>query len=357
MRRIKLTVAAAVTAAAAVGLAACSSGGSSASSTSAKSSGTVEFTAFGGSGQQAEAEAWLQPFEKSTGIKVTQDSPTDYAKVQQMVKAKHVIWDVVEAGTDYGLTGNSTLTNINCQVVSCSQFNGGEFKTLQQGVPLFVFAYTLAYNTNKFEGSAAPTSFADIFNTKKYPGKRDVDASGDLQGLLEAALLADGVPRDKLYPLDVNRALKKLDTIRSSLVFYQDAQQCINDVESGNSVMGMCYNGRVTLAKGQGEPIDRTYNQQIQYTDYLMIPKGAPDEANAQKLVAWITSAAHNGNISNYIAYAPANPKATATGKYSAEVVTKHEGTGVQAPIKVDLPWWNANRSKLDETVGAWLAK
>jgi len=220
MRRIKLTVAAAVTAAAAVGLAACSSGGSSASSTSAKSSGTVEFTAFGGSGQQAEAEAWLQPFEKSTGIKVTQDSPTDYAKVQQMVKAKHVIWDVVEAGTDYGLTGNSTLTNINCQVVSCSQFNGGEFKTLQQGVPLFVFAYTLAYNTNKFKGSAAPTSFADIFNTKKYPGKRDVDASGDLQGLLEAALLADGVPRDKLYPLDVDRAFKSLAKIKPSVAVW-----------------------------------------------------------------------------------------------------------------------------------------
>jgi putative spermidine/putrescine transport system substrate-binding protein len=356
MRRIKLAAVAAVTAGAAVALAACGSGGSSASSTSAKSSGTVIFTAFGGSGQAAEASAWLYPFQKQTGIKVTQDSPTDYAKMQQMAKAKHVIWDVVEAGTDYGLSGNPTLTNINCKVVECSQFSG-DIKVLPQGVPLFVFSYTLAYNTDKFKGSDVPSGFADFFNTKKFPGKRDVDASDDMQGMLEAALLASGVPRDKLYPLDIPRALKELDKIRSSLVFYKDAQQCINDVESGNSAMGMCYNGRVTLAKDQGEPIDEAWGQQIQYTDYLVIIKGAPDTANAQKLISYITSAAHNGNISNYIAYAPANPKAKATGKYSAETPLEHESTGTQAAIQVNLPYWNKNQATLNEQVGAWLAK
>jgi len=33
-------------------------------------------------------------------------------------------------------------------------------------------------------------------------------------GSLEPALMADGVPRNKLYPLDVDRALKKLSELK-----------------------------------------------------------------------------------------------------------------------------------------------
>jgi putative spermidine/putrescine transport system substrate-binding protein len=350
--RGRLAALAAIAAAAATLLTAC--GGASSSGGGTAAAGGVEFTAFGGSGQQAEASAWLTPFAKSTGITVTQDSPTDYAKVQQMTKSGHGIWDIVEGGADYGLSGNATLASIDCKVVDCSAFTGS-FKVYPQGVPLFVFSYTLAYNTTTYKTSP-PTSFADLFNTKKFPGKRDVDGADNLVGLIEAALIADGVPRDKLYPLDLNRAFRKLDTIRSSLVFYQDAQQCISDVAAGNAVMGMCYNGRVTLAQQQGEPIAQTWGQQIQFCDYLFIPKDAPDPANAQKLIAYITSAAHNGDISNYIAYSPANPGANPNGKYAADVPTKHEEAGANAPIVPDLVWWSQHQPGLDEKISAWLS-
>ncbi|ODV43375.1 hypothetical protein AWV79_17990 [Cupriavidus sp. UYMMa02A] len=39
---------------------------------------------------------------------------------------------------------------------------------------------------------------------------------------LEFALLADGVPKDKLYPIDVQRALKSLDRIKKNVVKWWD---------------------------------------------------------------------------------------------------------------------------------------
>jgi putative spermidine/putrescine transport system substrate-binding protein len=53
---------------------------------------------------------------------------------------------------------------------------------------------------------------------KGFPGTRAL--RNDPQTVLEAALLADGVPRDKLYPLDVDRAFKKLEQIKPDIAVW-----------------------------------------------------------------------------------------------------------------------------------------
>jgi putative spermidine/putrescine transport system substrate-binding protein len=328
--------------------------GGDSDASSSSSGGSVVYTGFGGSGQEAATKAWFDDFSDSEGITVNQDDPTDYAKLQQMVKADAVTWDVVQGGTDYGVEDNETLTDIDCTVVACDEFTGA-FPVYSQAVPLYIFSYVLAYNTDTFSDAAAPTGFSDLFDTDTYPGKRAVDGANGLIGLLEAALLADGVARDALYPLDVDRALTKLDTIKDDLVFYQDAQECITNVASGEDALGMCYNGRVTLAAEEGQPIDIAWGQQIQFCDYVFIPKGAPDEQNAQKLIAYIASAEHAGDIADAIPYAPANPSASASGKYADDVPTANELTGDDAPITPDMDWWNANREDVLEKVTEWM--
>ena len=61
--------------------------------------------------------------------------------------------------------------------------------------------------------SRARSRWADLFDTAKIPGKRTF-YKWSAPGVLEIALLADGVAPDKLYPLDLDRAFKKLDTIK-----------------------------------------------------------------------------------------------------------------------------------------------
>ncbi|MQA95884.1 MAG: hypothetical protein GEV11_14990 [Streptosporangiales bacterium] len=53
--------------------------------------------------------------------------------------------------------------------------------------------------------------------------KRAIEGSpSPTTGTYEAALLADGVPADKLYPLDTQRALKVYDRIKNDAVYWGD---------------------------------------------------------------------------------------------------------------------------------------
>src|SRR4030095_15217409 len=84
-------------------------------------------------------------------------------------------------------------------------------------VPNMKSALLLAYNTETYPDNP-PSSWADFFDTEKSPGTRG--GQNDVnQGALEAALLADGVAPEDLYPLDYDRAFAKLDTLGDDLTF------------------------------------------------------------------------------------------------------------------------------------------
>ena len=68
-------------------MSACSSGGAAAGSST-----TVTFISWGGSYQEAETKAWIDPFQQESGVHVIQDSPTDYSKLRTMVEARRVSW-------------------------------------------------------------------------------------------------------------------------------------------------------------------------------------------------------------------------------------------------------------------------
>jgi hypothetical protein len=68
------------------------------------------------------------------------------------------------------------------------------------------FAQIYAYRTDVFKG-AKPNSWADFWDATKFPGARTMPAgSGGLAPDLEAATLAMGVPLDKVYPIDIDKA-------------------------------------------------------------------------------------------------------------------------------------------------------
>jgi putative spermidine/putrescine transport system substrate-binding protein len=64
------------------------------------------------------------------------------------------------------------------------------------------YGQCIAYRTDAI-GGRKPESWADFWDTEAFEGGRAmVSPDGDLPEL-EFALLADGVPMDQLYPLDV----------------------------------------------------------------------------------------------------------------------------------------------------------
>jgi hypothetical protein len=93
--------------------------------------------------------------------------------------------------------------------------------------------------------------------------------------MLEIALLADGVPFDKLYPLDVDRALRKLDPIKKNAVWWTTNSQSQQLMIDGECVLGILNNGRIYDAVQKGAKIGIEWAQNLQSVDYLVVPKGS----------------------------------------------------------------------------------
>lgn len=75
----------------------------------------------------------------------------------------------------------------------------------------------MGYRTDAFQG-AVPVGWADFWNTKKFPGDRALGGAGPGTPELEFALMAAGVPPDRLYPIDIEKAFASYNKIRSSVV-------------------------------------------------------------------------------------------------------------------------------------------
>ena len=178
--------------------------------------GEMVFTSWGGTTQEAQTKSWAEPFAASSGIKVLQDGPTDYGKLKAMVDAKNVTWDVVDVEMDFAIKAakDGLLEPIDFAAVPKADLDP-RFSN-EHAVGSFYYSFVLAWNKGAVSGE--PKSWADMFDTKKFPGKRTF-YKWSAPGVIEIALLADGVPADKLYPLDLDRAFKKLDTIKSDIVW------------------------------------------------------------------------------------------------------------------------------------------
>lgn len=73
--------------------------------------------------------------------------------------------------------------------------------------------------------------------------------------MLEAALLADGVPMDELYPLDLDRAFAKLDTIKDDIVWWTKGAEPSQMLSTGEADYALAWSGRIATAKDEGSPL------------------------------------------------------------------------------------------------------
>ncbi len=195
------------------------SAGCSSDSASSATDATIAFVAYGGDGQKAMIKDWQEPYTRSNpGVKFVNTSPPDIAQVKAQVQNNAVQWDVVAVAPAAAQQNCGTL-------FEPLTFTGLDTTDLVKGavgkcyIANFINATPFAYRTDAFpDPSKAPKTIADFFDLQKFPGQRGL-LTNVQNGLLEYALLADGVTPDGMYPLDVDRALAKLGTIRKSTTF------------------------------------------------------------------------------------------------------------------------------------------
>jgi hypothetical protein len=182
-----------------------------------KGSGEVRIATFGGLMQEVQQKAYFEPFEKITGIKVRAFPGSDATKVKAMVETGNVEWDMAQLsrGSIMNLQKRGDyFEKIDYDIVDPGVEAQYRF---EYGLEMLVWAQVLAYRTDAFKG-AVPSGWADFWDTKKFPGDRAMFGtnSGGWPEM-EFALMAAGVPADKLYPIDIDKALASYSKIKKDV--------------------------------------------------------------------------------------------------------------------------------------------
>ncbi|HEY8369149.1 MAG TPA: ABC transporter substrate-binding protein, partial [Thermodesulfobacteriota bacterium] len=263
---------------------------------------------WGGAYQKALRQAYFDPFEKATGIKVIDTSAPEVARVKAQVESRNVEWDVIEAGTRwYSVLVNQKLVQpLDMKAIDTRDLLPDA--VLAHGIGHNIVSQTLSYSTSGVKGEP-PRGWADFWDVKKYPGPRAY--LGDVTYALEFALLADGVPADRLYPVDVDRAFGKLAELKPHVkVWWKQGDQPIQLLSQGEVVMSPAWNGRVLAAQDKKLPVALTWEQGCYSPSFFLIPTGAPHVEEAHRFIDFTCKAEPQAELAKEIPYGPTNRKA-----------------------------------------------
>lgn len=286
---------------------------SAAGRASAQSPGEVRVMVGGGDWGKANLEAYAKPFEAETGIKVT--AITDdilLAQMELMAQTKNVTVDVIDIGLGdiSAAAAKGLIEKIDYSIYKTEELDGiaSVFKH-PFGVASLVYSFNMVYNTQKFPADKPrPTSWAEFWDAETFPGLRVMRSGDSGEGPWEEALLADGVPVDKVYPMDADRVFASLDkikpTVRKWWASGSEIQQIMHD---GAADIVQSFDGRAQLLIDQGAPLEINRNQAKLTWDYWVISKGSPNVQNAQKFIEFATRADRQATFAKLIPYGPSN--------------------------------------------------
>jgi putative spermidine/putrescine transport system substrate-binding protein len=332
---------------------------------------------WGGAYTKSQIEAYHKPFEAKTGAKINSvDYNGGIAEMKAQVESNNVTWDVVDMeladaqrACDEGLlekidAGNLPAAPDGTPAVQDFIPNG----ITPCAITSIVFSHIVAYDSSKFEGTK-PTKLADFFDVKNFPGKRGLRKTSPKISL-ELALRADGVAGDQVYQTlstkaGVDRAFKKLDSIKNNVVWWEAGAQPPQLLADGEVTMTTAYNGRIFDAQiAEGKPFTIIWDGQLQELDVFSIVKGTKNLDAAMQFVAFATDTQRLADQAQWIAYGPARRSSLPlVGTYHSKpdvAMGQHMPNAVQNSanaIQIDFLWWADHQEELNQRWSAWLAK
>jgi putative spermidine/putrescine transport system substrate-binding protein len=315
---------------------------------------------WGGAYQDAQREAYFKPFI-AAGNKMAEESwDGGVGTLRAKIQGGNNNWDVVQVESEELLLG--------CEEGLFEKLDwaklGGKDKYLPDavsdcGVGAIVYSFILAYDGDKIK-SNPPKNWADFFDLKKYPGKRALRKGP--KTTLEIALMADGVAPKDVYKVlateaGVERAFKKLDAIKGSMVWWEKGSQPPQLLASGEVAMTDAYNGRIAAANEKDKKNFKIVWTNNLYTiDSWVIMKGTPNQAEAMKFLEFVNDPQHQKNLPPLIPYGVTTKAATALIDKSVLPNLATAPQNMASALYINDKFWLENLDKLNQRFNAWVA-
>jgi putative spermidine/putrescine transport system substrate-binding protein len=306
--------------------------------------GELVFVNWGGDAGPAYDKAYGAPFKEEAGITVKQDGsgPTEGAVAAQFSSGKPA-WDIVDIDpfSAQALGKKGMMEPIDYAIVDKTKMREGfgwEF-----AASTYFFSYIIAYDASKF-GDKVPTGMADFFDVEKFPGKRSLYKWG--AGMWEAALLADGVEPAKLYPLDLERAHKKIAAFKDNVVSYWGGgAESQSVLLNGEASMALIWSTRAGLIeKDSGGSIKFIWDQGLISPGAMGVIKGNPGGKDAaMKFIASAQDPKKQVIMFEMLGQGPANPAADALLTPEQARLSPVDPANMSKQIALDMAWYETN--------------
>lgn len=183
---------------------------------------------------------YIDTLKAKTGINVVRESPSSLGKLRAIVESGQGGTTMFELGQSVMVQARKLglIEKIDWAAVDPAPMYP-EAKA-EYGFGYQYFSTIMAWRSD----AKAPKNWAEFFDTKAFPGKRCVPDYPHY--CLPFAAQAAGVPLDKLFPLDVDLAFKKLNEIKKDIAVWWKAGAQPPQLMKDNEVQYViCWSGRV----------------------------------------------------------------------------------------------------------------
>ncbi len=335
----------------------------------------ITVVSWGGSYARSSVKAYHERFVEETGIRIKLDEYNGgLAQVRAQVETGNVSWDVVDMEAGDALLGcdEGLLETVDYETLPAAPDGTPatqdflDVYDVECGAKNLVYSTVYAYHDTRFP-EQKPATMADFFDLEKFPGRRGMRRAPNAN--LEFALVADGVPAGQVYEAlsseaGIARAFRKLDTVKSQVVWWEAGAQPPQMLADGEVAMSTAFNGRIFNAWAlEKQPLTIVWDGQLLAFGYQVIVAGTPKLELARRFVAFATSTESLANLTKYISYGPLRHSSLA-------LVGKHLETGIDIEphlpnatqnmsnaVLEDPEWWADNQDEMNERFAAWLTR
>lgn len=310
---------------------------------------------------------FIRPWEEATGVRA---NVLQYSggidEIRRQVRAWNVHWEVVDMELFDAIHAceQGLLEQIDPQQLPPAPdgtpaqedfINAG---LVPCGVGNVVSSTVVSYNREHL--ATPPRRLEDFFNIADFPGRRGLRRSP--QGNLEWALVADGVPRERVYevlstPEGVDRAFAVLTRIKPHIDWWRSGEEALQLLQTGQVAMTSVYSGRIHDAVARGEPLAILWDHQIWSYDVWAIPKNSRNPALALEFIKFATSTRSLARQASYIPYGPVRRSSLALVSPEMRSQLPTAEHNLATAIELDAQWWARHLEAMNQRFERWLQR
>ena len=304
----------------------------------------------GGTTGESIAAAYIKPFTAKSGVRVIREAPSSLGKLRAMVESGRVTAALFELGSstllqarDLNLLEKLDWTQIQPDPMFPDARN-------DYGMGYQYFSTVMAWR----DGVTAPRTWADFFDVERLPGKRCLSAFPHYT--LAFALLADGVAMDALFPLDVDRAIRKLESIKRHVSVWW---------KTGSQPLQLLKDNEVQYALTWSAGLDRepnirsTFNQGMYDLAWLVVPRGqdAATKELAMKFLHEVSIAKNQAAAAKVLPLSGNSPQLEALLGEKAFQSFPTAKANLQVQFKQNAEWWSQHGTEVNKIWSNFLLK